>query len=337
MPTKKRSIASNVSVLIFTTIFLFAIFVLAAGLTMNDHIIEARDELELELHDQALVESLYMDSQTLVSELRAYLAFDRPDFLTQFLEMRQAFDTKLNDMSDRFRKRDYGEKFTDEWNAISKAWASYRQSSDAVIELKKLGNMDEIESMSKASTTNNVYEMNRNFQSILSSQNDSVQRWLEDNRKRTDTLIMLPILVATGAAIAGVLLIVYLRRKVIGPIVQADAAVNRIAEGEYVHVALSHRNDELGRLERGINFMSIELKQRHEALGASNKELIDQRDLLEAQNEEISAQQIEQQEMLLKLTDRERELELITTYQEKLTGHVEMKAFLNHSIQALLQ
>ncbi|TMV50588.1 HAMP domain-containing protein [Paenibacillus mesophilus] len=337
MPTKKKSIASNVSVLIFTTIFLFAIFVLAAGLTMNNHIIEARDKLELELHDQALVESLYSDSQTLVSELRAYLAFDHPDFLTQFLDMRQAFDAKLNDVSDRFRKRDYGEKYTNEWNAIIKAWAGYRQSNDTVIELKKLGNMDEIERLSKTTTTSNVNEMNRTFQSILSSQNDSVQRWLEDNRKRTDTLIMLPILVATGAAIAGVLLIVYLRRKVISPIVQADAAVNRIAEGDYVHVALSHRNDELGRLERGINFMSSELRQRHDALEASNKELIDQRDLLEAQNEEISAQQTEQQEMLLKLTDRERELELITTYQEKLTGHVEIKAFLEHSIQALLQ
>lgn len=337
MPTKMRSIATNVSVLIFTTISLFAVFVLATGLTMNDHIIEARDNLELEMQDQALVESLYNDSQTVVSDLRAYLAFGRADFLTQFLAMRQTFDTKLNDVSDRFQSRDYGEKFSNEWNAILKAWASYRQSSETVIELKKTGSMEDIENMSKTTTTSNVSDMNRNFQKIMSSQNESVQRWLDDNRKRTDLLILLPILVVTGAAIAGGLLVVYLRRKVIGPIVLADAAVNRIAGGEYVQVALSHRNDELGRLERGINYMSGELKQRHVALEETNKELIDQRDLLEAQNEEISAQQTEQQEMLLKLTDRERELELITTYQEKLTGHVEIKAFLNHSIKALLQ
>lgn len=337
MPAKMRSIASNVSVLIFTTILLFAVLVLAAGLTMNDRIKEARDSLGLEMHDQELVESLYIDSQTVVSDLRAYLAFGRADFLTQFIERRRTFEVKLNEVSHRFQARDYGETFSAEWDAILKAWASYSGMSEAVIELKKIGNMEEIENLSKSTTTSNVAEMDRMFRAILSAQDDAVLRWLEDNRKRAGMLILLPILVVTGAALAGGLLVVYLRRKVIGPIVMADAAVNRIAEGEYAHISLGHRDDELRRLAHGINYMSGELRRRHVALEESNKELIHQRDLLEAQNEEISAQQIEQEEMLRKLTERERELELITTYQEKLTGHVEMKAFLHHSIRALLQ
>ncbi|MVP02543.1 ATP-binding protein [Paenibacillus lutrae] len=57
---------------------------------------------------------------------------------------------------------------------------------------------------------------------------------------------------------------------------------------------------------------------------------------LEAQNEEIIAQQEEQQITLSKLSDRERELELISNYQEKLTGFTELKQFLRHSIPALL-
>ncbi|WP_405081320.1 ATP-binding protein [Paenibacillus chitinolyticus] len=57
---------------------------------------------------------------------------------------------------------------------------------------------------------------------------------------------------------------------------------------------------------------------------------------LEAQNEEIIAQQEEQQITLAKLSDRERELELISNYQEKLTGFTELRQFLQHSIPALL-
>jgi signal transduction histidine kinase/CHASE3 domain sensor protein/CheY-like chemotaxis protein len=57
---------------------------------------------------------------------------------------------------------------------------------------------------------------------------------------------------------------------------------------------------------------------------------------LESQNEEIIAQQEEQQATLSKLSEREKELELITSYQEKLTGYLDLKVFLQHSIPALL-
>ncbi|MFH5186779.1 histidine kinase dimerization/phospho-acceptor domain-containing protein [Paenibacillus sp. TAB 01] len=57
---------------------------------------------------------------------------------------------------------------------------------------------------------------------------------------------------------------------------------------------------------------------------------------LEAQNEEIIAQQEEQEQTLEKLSQREHELEAISNYQEKLTGSLDMHAFLNAAIPALL-
>ncbi|NEW07546.1 response regulator [Paenibacillus sp. SYP-B3998] len=57
---------------------------------------------------------------------------------------------------------------------------------------------------------------------------------------------------------------------------------------------------------------------------------------LETQNEEIIAQQEEQQVTLAKLSEREQELELISTYQEKLTGYIALQDFLKHSLPALL-
>lgn len=57
---------------------------------------------------------------------------------------------------------------------------------------------------------------------------------------------------------------------------------------------------------------------------------------LESQNEEIIAQQEEQQITLAKLSERERDLELISSYQEKLTGYVKLTDFLKHTLPALL-
>ncbi|SDD16141.1 Signal transduction histidine kinase [Paenibacillus sp. UNCCL117] len=58
---------------------------------------------------------------------------------------------------------------------------------------------------------------------------------------------------------------------------------------------------------------------------------------LEIQNEEIIAQQEEQEVTLEKLSARERELEAISMYQEKLSGSARLEAFLRDSIPALLE
>lgn len=57
---------------------------------------------------------------------------------------------------------------------------------------------------------------------------------------------------------------------------------------------------------------------------------------LEAQNEEIIAQQEAQEEILAELSQRELELEAINNYQEKLTGSTNMEEFLASSVPALL-
>ncbi|MFC6232205.1 ATP-binding protein [Paenibacillus allorhizosphaerae] len=57
---------------------------------------------------------------------------------------------------------------------------------------------------------------------------------------------------------------------------------------------------------------------------------------LEAQNEEIIAQQEEQERTLEMLSQREQELETINGYQEKLTGAIDLGVFLSSSVPALL-
>ncbi|MFD0694038.1 ATP-binding protein [Paenibacillus sp. GCM10027628] len=83
-------------------------------------------------------------------------------------------------------------------------------------------------------------------------------------------------------------------------------------------------------------FIFIRANRAEEELRKSEETYRYMAESLETQNEEIIAQQEEQQVTLAKLSEREQELELITTYQEKLTGYVELKDFLKHSLPALL-
>lgn len=83
-------------------------------------------------------------------------------------------------------------------------------------------------------------------------------------------------------------------------------------------------------------FISFRAIHAEEELRKSEETYRYMAESLETQNEEIIAQQEEQQVTLAKLSERERDLELISSYQEKLTGYVELKDFLKHTLPALL-
>ncbi|MDD9270601.1 ATP-binding protein [Paenibacillus sp. GCM10023248] len=83
-------------------------------------------------------------------------------------------------------------------------------------------------------------------------------------------------------------------------------------------------------------FISFRAIHAEEELRKSEETYRYMAESLETQNEEIIAQQEEQQITLAKLSERERDLELISSYQEKLTGYVELKDFLKHTLPALL-
>ncbi|GFZ97349.1 hypothetical protein GCM10008018_49630 [Paenibacillus marchantiophytorum] len=83
-------------------------------------------------------------------------------------------------------------------------------------------------------------------------------------------------------------------------------------------------------------FISFRAIQAEEELRKSEETYRYMAESLETQNEEIIAQQEEQQVTLAKLSERARDLELISSYQEKLTGYVELKDFLKQTLPALL-
>jgi PAS domain S-box-containing protein len=93
----------------------------------------------------------------------------------------------------------------------------------------------------------------------------------------------------------------------------------------------------LGLIIAALSFaLSIRANRAEEALRKSEETYRSMAESLEAQNEEIIAQQEEQERTLLQLSEREQELETISSYQETLTGQVELSDFLRQSIPGLL-
>ncbi|MDF2814215.1 MAG: hypothetical protein K0Q81_415 [Paenibacillus sp.] len=338
MSTGNKGLAFKVSSFIFTVMALFAVVVLVIGFYMNERITDTREKLEQELSDQVQIEQLRNHAQTNVSDMRAFLAYGRDEFLEEFNVQVKVFAINLNSFKSYISGLGASEtqkyKLLEE---ISVIWEQYVKFTQKSVELKKSEEIEELATFSQY-TSDAIKNMDNKFNEMLEIQDTQVDKLLNDNRRDTGFLIYMPIFIVVGCLIAGLFLVRYLRGNVIQPLIEVGQSVNEIAEGNYnVELADKGRTDELGRLMKGITFMSRELHHRRDQLEQSNMELIGQRDLLEAQNEEITAQQNEQEAMLEKLTDRERELEFINSYQEKLTGYAELSAFMEHSVRALLQ
>ncbi|WP_127587434.1 ATP-binding response regulator [Paenibacillus koleovorans] len=332
-----KGLAGKVSRLIFMVMGMFGIVVLVIGVYMNDRISTTRETLEVEMGDQLVIEKLHNEVQALVSDIRGFVAYERQEFLDSFNEKHLVFENSLLIVKDRLAQTDsvQSEKMK-LLEQIGKSWEAYEANALRMVALKQQQETEVYLELSKRMTSQ-VNEINIKFNELGNLQEIMVDKLIEENRQETGILLYVPVIVVICAAAAGWLLVQYLRRKVILPLVEAQEAVQLVAAGSHVVLELDDRKDELGRLKQGINSMSATLQERRLEQERSNSELVSQRDLLEAQNEEITAQQLEQEEMLSKLTERERDLELINSYQEKLAGHVDMGSFLTFTIQALLK
>lgn len=155
----------------------------------------------------------------------------------------------------------------------------------------------------------------------IQSHRESVEPWLA---------VLVGLLILSFLLTAAVI-VRFVHRSVLQPILMVEDAVRRIGQGQFTPIHAAERADELGKLMEGINSMVQRLEQRE-------CELASQRDELEAQNQEISAQQEEQLIMMEKLLQSEFEMASITNFQEKLTGaYDQLDLFLQQSISGLLQ
>lgn len=319
--------------------FVFAMtLMLVVAWLFNSQNQTIRYRIEEQFNDQVQAQELERTSRTLVSSYRGYVAYGLPDYLDTFYTDVEAFIARLDQLrSSLVERRGEDTRITASVTYIQSSWRDMAGSMQEVIELKKQSGNTNMKSVSDMKVTPYVNSINSRFGELVQLQEEQVQSLLGKNRDTGNLLLLVPFALIILIGIMGYVLVYYLRKNVVQPVLYLNVAVSQIAEGEYVEVRTSERRDELGSLQRGVRRMSTELARREAELETFNKELIKQRDLLEAQNEEITAQQEEQHETLRKLTARERELELITTYQEKLSGYLDMSQFLEETLPVLLQ
>jgi PAS domain S-box-containing protein len=335
---KKRGLASSISFWVTVIFSISSAMMLILGLAVNIENQRVGSAIEVQLQELQKVQELARASQNIVASYRGFMAYGNTQFLDGIFVDKDNLVSDLNHIAAVMSSR--GSEELEKASAatrIATIWSDLSDVMNKGIELKKLNDSEGIDLLSRTKGTPAVEEINSRFNELVKLQEDHVMDLVHRNKVLGYWLLMIPTAIILIMGILGHYLVSYLRKVVITPVLYMSSAVSQIASGRYVKVEDTGRPDELGDLQRGVLHMSEELKKRTLELESFNKELINQRDLLEAQNEEIMAQQEEQQDTLLKLTARESELELISSYQEKLAGYLDLEAFLDKSVPALLQ
>jgi len=318
------------------TIVIFLIFgliVFAVEWMFKQQVSQITDQINYHLDQQNRLQKMEEGYRSTVSNFRAYLAFDREDFLTAARTDRDQFRSELED----YRARsNHSTSMAAQLDSLVRQSEEYFSYFPAIQQMKQEDNQGEIERLS-GTTTVLVSAVNEEMEQMITNERDEVTMLMQKSQQLNSLVLFIPLVFIVLGLIAALLLIRYLRELIVKPVIQMESAVRRISQGEHVRLDQRINEDEIGGLMDGINHMSDQLQERHQELEKNLRHMAEQHDELEAQNEEILVQQHEQEVILAKLTERERQLQLINSYQEKLTGFTTMSEFLENSLRALLQ
>ncbi|MFD1884662.1 ATP-binding protein [Paenibacillus wenxiniae] len=312
---------------------IFGLIIFAVEWSFKQQVTNINTEINYHLDQQNRLQAIDESYRSAVSNFRAYLAFSVTTFRVQAESDRDRFLQDLNQYRLRSVDKLSNEDAIIELDRQSREYFSYFPLIEGY---KQQGKQDEIESTSRNITTALVQSVNSQLEDLISNERDQVNQLMQRSQQLNSIVLFIPLVFIVLGLIAALLLVRYLRESIIRPVVSLESAVHRISNGEYLHVDQRTSTDEITSLITGINHMSDQLRERQQQHEYSLQQMEQQNDEMEAQNEEIMAQQHEQSVILEKLTERETQLQLINSYQEKLTGFSSMKEFLENSLRALM-
>ncbi len=312
---------------------IFGLIIFAVEWAFKQQVTDINTEINQHLDQQNRLQMIDESYRSAVSNFRAYLAFSVGTFQVQAESDRDRF---LQDLSQ------YRAQSVNDQENVSALAELDRQSREyfsyfpLIESYKQQGKQDQIESTSRNVTTALVQSVNSQLDELINNERAQVNQLMKQSQRLNSIVLFIPLVFIILGLVAALLLVRYLRESMIRPVVELESAVRRISHGEYLHVEERTSNDEITSLIGGINHMSDQLRERQQQNEYSLQQMEQQNDEMEAQNEEILAQQHEQAIILDKLTERESQLQLINSYQEKLTGFSSMKDFLENSLRALM-
>lgn len=334
MNRQKAGLAQRISKWTRIVFILFSLVVVLIDFAVYNQLSNLRERIEIQINKQEQAVEVERDYQNVASSYRGYIAYGREEFLTEQSNERTSFRSDLTAWKTGYAR---GEASFEQIDRISGMAEAYFTNIDKGIALKKDGKMDEINTLSQTITTPLLHQIDNEFDSVRAELQMTIQALLKDERSLSTTLIIIQVCILIGFLAIAFLLLRFIHRAVISPVLLMKKAVEEIGSGSYEALPTSDREDEIGQLTNGIARMAGELERRDKDLNAQLRLVSEQHDELEAQNEEILAQQQEQEEILLKLTEKERQLSLINGYQQQLTGYGDMMLFLKHTVPALVE
>jgi|GEM_PF-2343011 len=334
----KRGLARRIAILTISTVVVFMVFVISSYFFMNQANRKINQQIENQLKTREEVEQLREQYTLTALAFRGYIAFERDQFLAETRQHQASFDKLLESVKSKVKESDWSQAERQRTlDVLTTDWNQYLQFLDEGKRLRQTDHIQQILELQKERGTPTLQRLMKSLDDLHSSYELELKQLLAKQKEYEKWLQAIPFIILLGAGATAAYVTRFMRKSIVDPLLALEEAVNRISNGEYILLPETGREDELGTLEKGINNMSRQLEQRYVELEENYEEMISQRDQLESQNEEIIAQQLEQEATLQKLTERERELEYINSFQETLTGYAEMSVFLQRSVTALLQ
>lgn len=313
-----------------------------AELTVHRQYASLSGELEERIEQMNLLrdtERAFLES---VSYLRAYAAYERSDLQDQATSARADYDRLFGQLRLRSEEQSGGGK--EEIGELEGLNADFDSYSLQMMRWVAAGEREQLAELSASQGSSLVRRMEAEFAGLVEQQRSRVIELTDRIRTMGRLVLIVPALALIAALAAAFLLIRYLRKAFIAPVVAAESAVGRIERGDFVDLGDGiRRDDEIGRLLGGIGRMAEGIRSRQSELENNLIQMEEQREELEAQNDELEAQneQILDQrgrleQTLQRLTQRERQLEAINVYQQSLVGLTDLNDFLERAIGQLL-
>lgn len=287
--------------------------------TSMSNLLEKRNQLRLVQHN---VEGL-------VSELRGFMAMRNDSFLT-LIDARQAdaqsqikaySQLPLTGKERTFIegiKRDlkvYTDKIIPEGIALARA-ANYQAINT------KAGN-------SQNGYTNFVNSIRNRLEAQMEVYTDDIEQVQKEHQRY--------IMYSLSGFLSLLILILILSywvttrfgREIGKPLEVLTASARRISQGEYILIPPLNHNDELGELEHAFNQMVRRMEEKE-------SDLLSQNDELTAHQEELYAQQVELEETVQKLTDKENILLRRNQLSTSLATEIEVESMLKQVLDSIL-
>lgn len=331
---KGKGLAANLSRAVYRLALTLTIVMVSTSLYVNYKVQQNGNSMESRLDELNLLQDAESNFRSVVSSFRAHLAFGRDEFLVDI----QTYKARYHDYLSQLIKNSSNVTHDSErYNELHTLGDQYFKLLETGLTLKQANQLDQINDLSVTRITPLVSTITNQFDALVQSQRRGLTVLVNNNKQLNKLLLWAPLVMLVAAVLFVYRLRSHLRRTVIDPIQDMESVVREIGGGQFIYLEESGRKDEVGRLVTGINIMISQLQNRQEELDHNLNKLSEQHDELEALNEEIMAQQLERQRTLDMLTEREAKLEIITSYQEHLTGYAQIDTFLDSSLTSLVR